>query len=302
MVDHLWACCTKCTKDLENSIWQQVGKNIDTEEELVELMRKLGVNKRNVLLNKVAFLDMSQHEGEPAKIFVARLKGQAAVCDFTLPQGSSDYTDQMVQHQLIRGLRDDKIQEHILAHAATTEGSKMDLAMTVNMVEAKECGKQDAESLHKSSNVNRLSDYKKVQGSSLRDNQVEASVKFENRAASEDDVCRYCCQKGHGSGSNQKVREKFCPAFGKVCGKCGKLDHFKQACLRKRDGAGGDVKKTEGEIAVIGVGERSSEDEGAEDEPIGYIPDQDFLAMSAWTPMSREGGARDGALHPGPAL
>ena len=153
-------------------------------------------------------------------------------------------------------------QIHIRANAATAEGSKMDMALTVNMVEAKECGEQDAESLQKSSSVNRLSDYKKAQGSGLRDNQVEANVKFENRAASGDDVCRYCCQKGHGSGSNQKVREKFCPAFGKVCGKCRKLDHFKQACLRKRDGAGGDVKKTEGEIAVIGVDERSSEDEG----------------------------------------
>ena len=34
-----------------------------------------------------------------------------------------------------------------------------------NMVEAKECGKQDAESLHKSSGVNKLSNYKKGQGS-----------------------------------------------------------------------------------------------------------------------------------------
>ena len=55
----------------------------------------------------------------------------------------------------------------------------MDLAMTVNMVEAKECGKQDAESLHKSSNVNRLSDYKKVQGSSLRDNHPNLDMVFD---------------------------------------------------------------------------------------------------------------------------
>ena len=44
-------------------------------------------------------MDMSQHEGEPAKIFVERLKGQAAVCDSTLPKGESHYADQIVQHQ-----------------------------------------------------------------------------------------------------------------------------------------------------------------------------------------------------------
>ena len=34
----------------------------------------------------------------------------------------------MVQHQLIKGLSDPQIQEHVLAHAATNEGSSMDLA------------------------------------------------------------------------------------------------------------------------------------------------------------------------------
>ena len=91
VVDHLWACCPK---ELENSIWKQVGRNVDTEQELLELMKRMGVKKQNVLLNKVVFLDMAQDAGEPVKLFAARLKGQAAVCDFTLPKDVSDYTDQ----------------------------------------------------------------------------------------------------------------------------------------------------------------------------------------------------------------
>ena len=57
VVDHLWACCPK---ELESSIWKQVGKNVDTEQELLQLMKRMGVKKQNVLLNKVVFLDMSQ--------------------------------------------------------------------------------------------------------------------------------------------------------------------------------------------------------------------------------------------------
>ena len=75
------------------------------------------------------------------------------------------------------------------------------------------------------------------------------------------------------------------------------LDHYQQACGRKRDGAGGGVKKTEGELAVMGVGEASSED-----DPIGYIRDGDLLAMSAWIHLSREDGTRGGALHPGQSV
>ena len=41
-------------------IWKQVGKNVDTEQELLQLMKRMGVKKQNVLLNKVVFLDMSQ--------------------------------------------------------------------------------------------------------------------------------------------------------------------------------------------------------------------------------------------------
>ena len=218
VVDHLWACCTK---ELESSIWKQVGKNPDTEEELMKLMEKLGVRKRNVLLNKVTFLDMRQGNHEPVKLFAARLKGQAAVCDFTLPSGSSDYTDQMVQHQLIRGLNDQGIQEHILAHAATAEGAKMDLNNTIAMVEAKECGKMDTESLNKSTSLNKLSDYKKVS----KAGPTESSG-----------VCLWCGGTGHGRRASPDVREKQCPAYINVCDECGKKGHFNKMCRFKMKG------------------------------------------------------------------
>ena len=47
----MWECCTK---DLESLNWKQVGKNLDTEDELLKLMKMLVVKKWNVLLTKVA--------------------------------------------------------------------------------------------------------------------------------------------------------------------------------------------------------------------------------------------------------
>ena len=225
IVDHLWACCTN---ELESAILKQAGKNPDTEDELLKLMEKLGVRKRNVLLNKVTFLDMRQENLEPVKLFAARLKGQAAVCDFKLPSGVTDYTDQMVQHQLIRGLNDQSIQEHILAYAATAEGAKMDLDSTVCMVEAKECGKKDSESLYRSSNVNKssslnkLSDYKK-------------GVKEEGSPGSPG-ICKWCARTGHGYRANMEDRQKLCPAVDKLCNECGRKGHFAQVCKYKKNG------------------------------------------------------------------
>ena len=208
VIDHLLACCPTT---LEDAVWKQMGKNPDTEEELLEMMKKLGVRKRNILLNKVAFLDMRQEQGQPVKLFVAKLRGQAAVCDFTLPTGVTDYSEQMILHQLVRGFSDPMIQEHVLAHAATNEGSNMKLAETINMIEAKECGKLDTESLQKSS-VNKMTEYRKQSKNDLK--------------------CDYCDQKGHGRKPSMTYRKKNCPAFDHKCETCGLKGHFKSVCRK----------------------------------------------------------------------
>ena len=240
VVDHLWACCTK---ELESAIWKQIGKNVDTEAELLELMKRLGVKKRNIMLNKVVFLDMMQDAGEPVKLFTARLKGQAAMCNFTLPKGECDYGEKMVQHQLIRGLHDQNIQEHVLSLAATEEGSEMDLNRMVKVIEAKENAKTDSESLHKST-VCRMSDYRK-------------GVKVDNTAAAGsggEANCVFCKRKGHGANATEEVRKQSCPAFDKECFNCKKKGHFKQACKSKKKEKKAEVKEVEetGEDPLVG--------------------------------------------------
>ena len=230
VVDQLMACCSK---DLEDTIWKQVGGNLDTEKELLDVMKKLGVKRRNVLLNKVSFFDMSQNQDEKVKHYVARLRGQAATCNFSVTEGTKDYSEQMIQHQLIRGLSDQDIQEHVLAHAATDEGAKMDLDTTVRLIEAKELGKADSEVLHKSSHANKMSEYQKVK------NQPKDQ-------GGSDQPCSFCKKKGHGSRAPIKIRKSSCPAWDKECGNCGKLGHFKEVCRSKRKNEAGALKAVEG--------------------------------------------------------
>ena len=49
VVDQLMACCSK---DLDDTIWKQVGRNLDTEKELLEMMEKLGVKKEKCPLEQ----------------------------------------------------------------------------------------------------------------------------------------------------------------------------------------------------------------------------------------------------------
>ena len=140
ILDQLWACCSDA---LEQTIYRS-GTAAETEVELLAAMKKMSVKKQNVLINVVEFLSMGQADGEPVKHYAARLKGAAATCNFTLPLGQQDYTENMVKHQLVRGINNPFILEQVLAQATTEKGIKMDLQETLNLIEAKESGKQDA--------------------------------------------------------------------------------------------------------------------------------------------------------------
>ena len=95
---------------------------------------------QNTLVNVVKFLDMAQDQDEAVGAYMARLKGQAAVCNFSAKCVSDscgkniDYSEKIVCHQHVRGLSDPTIQEQTLAHAADIKD--LDLATTVKFIEA----------------------------------------------------------------------------------------------------------------------------------------------------------------------
>ena len=133
VMDQLWATCSE---SLEKSIFRKGGADtITMEDALLKTIKEMAVRKQNVLVNVVDFLGLGQEPDETVKHYVSRLKGQAQVCDFTIPQGTTDYSDKMVMHQLIRGLSDPTIQEQVLAHSATTKD--LNLETIQNFVEGK---------------------------------------------------------------------------------------------------------------------------------------------------------------------
>ena len=158
--DQLWACCDS---DLEISVYN-TGVNSDSDEvTLLAAIRKLAVRAQNTLVNVVKFLDMAQEQEETAGAFTARLKGQASTCNFLLKCSSntcnqeSNYSDQMVCHQLVRGLADPTIQEQMLAHGA--DNVDLDLAKTLKFVEAKEAGKRSSNLLTTAGGLNKMSEF-----------------------------------------------------------------------------------------------------------------------------------------------
>ena len=110
--------------------------------------------------NVVNFLDLTQDQEELASSSTAHLKGQASVCNFSVKCKDSScrkltsYSDQMVCHQLVRGLADPTKQEQTLSYAA--ENPEIDYTFALKYIEAKASGKRSSYILSTTGGVNRM--------------------------------------------------------------------------------------------------------------------------------------------------
>ena len=234
--DQLWACCDT---DLETSVYN-TGVNSDSDEAtLLAAMKKLAVRAQNALVNVVKFLDMAQEEEESAGGFTARLKGQASTCNFVIKCSSStcdnetNYSEQMVCHQLVRGLEDQAIQEQILAHGA--DNSDLDLARTLKFVEAKEAGKRSSNLLTSAGGLNKISEFQRKK--------FEEKAKGAKADTTDHRKCGWCGQTGHGGRANMQVRKDKCKSFNHTCEVCSAVGHFGSMCRSK--------KKSKPELGVL---------------------------------------------------
>ena len=76
-VDQLWACLNDT---LARAVYDSGENNNSDEGKLMESIKKLAVRATNKLVNVTNFLGMGQDRDETAGAFIARLKGQGAVC------------------------------------------------------------------------------------------------------------------------------------------------------------------------------------------------------------------------------
>ena len=163
-VSHLWSACSdSLQKTLHN-------KGAGAEKDKVKLLhtiKQLAVKKRNNLVNVIAFQQMCQERDEGVHGFLARLNGQAELCDMTVtcPEHGCDvsFKERLTMLQLVRGLQDLSIQERVLQEAASVESDELSLAKVTKLVEAAEMSKSSQASITKAGGlVGRISEHRKA--------------------------------------------------------------------------------------------------------------------------------------------
>ena len=117
-----------CSNEVNKLLFEFIGAatlDVCTEEDLLGHIRAVAVKGTHKEVHRLSFSKLIQMEGETITQFVARLKSQATLCQFSImckdqePPIKLSYADEMVAQQLTIGLRNSNHQSKILSEAST---------------------------------------------------------------------------------------------------------------------------------------------------------------------------------------
>ena len=226
-----------CSKDVNRLLFEFVGATTldnTTEDNLLAHIRSVAVKGTHKEVHRMSFSKLSQMEGKTITQFVARLKSQAALCQFTItcrdhePPKKISFADEMVAQQLTTGLKNPNHQSKILSEAGTLTTLKA-------KIERLQCLESTEESTNQMRGPpgNQASRSKFARQSAHR-RSTRPNPPPNNRNTKPNSPlvrnCRGCGRHSHGNGKSMARRN--CPAYSKTCANCGITGHFKAVCSR----------------------------------------------------------------------
>ena len=219
-----------CDEELRKDLTRTAGGTLSnrTEEDVLAAMKLLAVREENTMVARVALYEMRQDTDEGIRSFGARIRGQANVCKFLLscPHCTEDvsYTNEILRDVLTRGIADHEIQLDLLGDS----NQDMTLEETFKFVEAKEAGKRSANKLLQVQSVS------SARSSQYRQRRNESRLRRSDKSndVDRDPTCDYCGNRGHGKSAPLPSRRVNCPAYGKLCTLCQKMNHLAPVCRK----------------------------------------------------------------------
>ena len=160
---------------------------------------------RNILFERYRFHSAEQQPTETVDQFLIRLKRLAESCAF------SNLQDEMVRDRLVLGCQDHEARARLFRERECT------LTRAIEILRVSEVTRQQLK--HISDEITDAQSVNAVKPQYMSD-QSQPKVSLQQQATT-GKPCLYCGRKHERSN---------CPAFGKQCHNCGKLNHFKSVC------------------------------------------------------------------------
>lgn len=159
---------------------------------------------QNETYNRYKFFTRIQQEGESFDNFLTDVKVLVSDCNF------GELEDSLLRDKIVSGILDLSIQERLLQNSSLT------LKIAENICRAAEVSKIQVKEIRSDKGVDLI---KHKEGARYKAGKKEA--RYQEAASSVEYDCLKCGQ--HHS------RMK-CPAYGKICNNCKRMNHFAVGC------------------------------------------------------------------------
>ena len=177
---------------------------------------------RIVIVERTNFYSLKQEKSEKASDYLIRLREKSRYCDFNSLKHSADPADEMIRVAFIAGLENSSSKAKVLERLCQKKFSTEEILEYVQQLD--HVG-QFVENSHKPSDKGEMH----IPVPSISD--LHYVTKKDRRRdldclprKNEINNCRFC------GGSHLR---RQCPAFGKICKKCGGKNHFSKSCLSR---------------------------------------------------------------------
>ena len=181
---------------------------------------------QNIVYQRFLFNSRSQKPDEDFDIYLATIRQLAAKCRY------ADLSEELVRDRIVLGIRCEDTRRKLLS----------DPSLTLSSAIAK-CRREEATG-RTLKDINGHTD-EDVHRPTVKHAQSVRSAKYRSLdGQSEKRGCTYC-GRTHAKG------REHCPAFGQVCSKCGKRNHFKAVCRQKGRTENTHELQSESESEVI---------------------------------------------------
>jgi len=223
-----------CEPALDKLLFDLFGNLLDNvdENQLLEYIKKAAVVSIHKEVHRQTFFRMVQGENESVNTFIAKLKAQAALCDFTVNsncskencahQQSVSFAEAMICHQMVSGLNDQDNQAQLLSEAEKLDTLEKKFERLLAMEAVSQCTPQLGPNMSNQSKIAAQRSGYKRQGK-----KKPASPSPQQSTPKDNWKCPGCGKTSHPGKTNAR---EDCPAWGKHCSSCNKKNHFASVC------------------------------------------------------------------------
>ena len=212
-----------CDQELMNDLMRDIRGDVSSmsEVDLLAAIKRLAVKEESNLVHRIKLTKMTQAPGTPIRTFLAALRGQASLCQYTAlckETGCThtyDYSDEIILDNLIRGIADPEILADLLGDSKTDRT----LEETVTFIAQKEQAKSTRAAVGDNT-------------SAMSHTPQKNRPTIQHTSSNNEAKCWACGEGRHGKSNDRNARAKYCEAWSNVCSKCSVKGHYSSKCSK----------------------------------------------------------------------